>query len=305
MRLGDFEVLVVCENKILKETVIDGQTYLSALKGKEYHVQVNAYPDEKGAFEFKFLRVGLFIDGIDVGYWKRLDLSSKGYSTTPVSAIFWGFKENTDTLRSFVFAETTVVEDDSMTTPARVANLGTIRLVFHDAFLTSGTYDNISGVSLNISDANVSESKKFWKRASLTTLPGGKIESGKESFMPLQRWQNVSQQPFLVYNFNYHTSELVTSIELIKATQVGVKRNLPDSPSSGSKKQSNFIDLSGEKDVSDLQTNGHENISAVVAEEVIINDADVHYIEVEKIIPIVDITDETIEPQWGVIITKK
>src|SRR5690242_10677228 len=106
MKIGQFEVLVLCVNDagtetVLSEKVVDGTLFAVAEPGKEYFVKVNVHRDLEGNFTFKYVRIGLFVDGYDVQYWKRLDMSDQSTipSDQPSHTKFWGFKENTADLK--------------------------------------------------------------------------------------------------------------------------------------------------------------------------------------------------------------
>ena len=74
MRIGCYEVIVTSENDVACEQVVVGDDhYVIANPGKEFCVRVIVHRNEQGEFPFPHFRVGLFVDGIDVNYWKRID----------------------------------------------------------------------------------------------------------------------------------------------------------------------------------------------------------------------------------------
>ena len=152
MRIGRYEVVLVrVDANVTKgsssssvqqhqqgshfdEMIVGNVLYALAEPGGEYAVRINVYRDEDGQFRPARIRIGLYIDGEDVNYWKRIDLSEEGLlpqdKFSPVSATFWGFKKNSDDMRSFVFSTPTVVSELS-DIPALIvpkAALGTIKV---------------------------------------------------------------------------------------------------------------------------------------------------------------------------------
>ncbi len=95
MRIGDFEVQLVDDQgkPLSTEREHEGKMYSDAIPGQEYSIKVNMYRNRSsGIFAYKYIRIGVFVDGVDVNYWKRFDLSNeKLWPTNPsecVSAIF-------------------------------------------------------------------------------------------------------------------------------------------------------------------------------------------------------------------------
>ena len=152
MRIGRYEVVLVrVDANVTKgsssssvqqhqqgshfdEMIVGNVLYALAEPGGEYAVRINVYRDEDGQFRPARIRIGLYIDGEDVNYWKRIDLSEESLlpqdKFSPVSATFWGFKKNSDDMRGFVFSTPTVVSELS-DIPALVvpkAALGTIKV---------------------------------------------------------------------------------------------------------------------------------------------------------------------------------
>jgi hypothetical protein len=70
---------------------------VKAIPNEEYSVKVNVYRNKDGNFPAPLLRIGLFVDGVDVHYWKRIDLTDNliltAHKKEPVSTRFWGFKQ--------------------------------------------------------------------------------------------------------------------------------------------------------------------------------------------------------------------
>jgi hypothetical protein len=83
MREGKFELVAASIDESFggirpfEERSISGNTYAVAIPGQEYCVKVNIYRDENGQFAPARLRIGLYVDGSDVQYWKRIDLTKE------------------------------------------------------------------------------------------------------------------------------------------------------------------------------------------------------------------------------------
>ena len=224
MREGKFELIAASIDKSFsdlkpfEERVINGSVYAVALPGQEYCVKVNIYRDEKGNFTPKRLRIGLYVDGNDVQYWKRIDLTKEHLLPTvasvPVSATFWGFKKNVTDIRSFQFAATKISEtaDDSSTSDS--GPLGQIHVVIYEAMVVGGTFQNKCGSHDIPIDRGISEGKKFWQQASLSTSGGRKLPLNLEQFDELEKWINVDQrEPLYTMTLNYHTGLTLDCIE--------------------------------------------------------------------------------------------
>ena len=127
MREGPFELKILMisgstntglDNSIINDTIVAPEYDINDLRyakvedGKAFAVQVIIHKTSENGFWFKkyhecppHIRIGLYVDGVDVQYWKRLDV--KETTATTMSSIFWGFKDNnnaTSGLRSFNFA---------------------------------------------------------------------------------------------------------------------------------------------------------------------------------------------------------
>lgn len=251
MRVGLFEVLLfegqddsTGQEKRFKEETIDykdasnavtTRSYIHAAPGVEYNVKVNIYRDRNGNFPYNQLRIGLYVDGNDVNYWKRIDFSEPSIlprdKRIPASSTFWGFKKNTEDLVSFVFATpsfTDLKEERNQNQP-----LGSIKVVIYEAQLVSegGVFHNKIAVDKGIAASSVNERKKFHQQASLTTKEGRKVHKEREKFDPLVRWVNKSTTPIQIMTLYYHTPSTISLLsnmascnaEITKA-QGGIKR---------------------------------------------------------------------------------
>jgi hypothetical protein len=185
MREGKFELVVGSTGNLLtfNERVINKKTYAIADAGEEYYVKVNIYRDQNGSFSPSRLRVGLFVDGIDVQYWKRIDLSEESIlpkdPNIPVSATFWGFKKNVTDMRSFIFAKlnepssssssrsiSSSGSSNSSATDGTSISIGSLHVVIYEAEVIGGTFENKNGFHEIPENRSISENKKFWQQVS-------------------------------------------------------------------------------------------------------------------------------------------
>jgi len=230
MREGCYEVLLVhgdgaheisFDEFILK----NGHIYASCEPGLEYTVKVNIYRDPRtGKFPTDYLRVGLYCDGMDVKYWKRLDMSNPDKLPHYVTAKFMGFKKSSQDLRAFVFS-TPAIDSHNQPAGGKIADkqLGQIKVVFHEATLIGGIFDNNTTVNeVPTAPDLISENKKFWEQASVTTTAGRKITNQKEVFVPLIRWANTSHDPCKALLLYYHSRQV---IEFLLSMQNNDNRN--------------------------------------------------------------------------------
>ena len=227
MRQGCFEVSLVDANGVVfdeRTLGVDRRCFVRAEPGKEYHVRINVYRNpDTGRFPVRYLRLGLYVDGCDVQYWKRLDLSNEavlpGNKLLPVSSCFWGFKKNVTELRSFIFA-TPIGEGGSkiqLSERSRAtvaAELGTIRVVAFEAVLVGGTYSNTHGEhevpgTAQLPGEGEGSCSKFWQQPSVSTAAGRRVEDSRERFRPLLRWQNSTAEPLQELVLHYHSAHML------------------------------------------------------------------------------------------------
>lgn len=299
MREGPYEVIVLDErDKPLAEIFLNNQWMIQAIPGAAYHVQVNIYRDTNGKFPAKYLRLGLFVDGDDVQYWKRLDFSDEKKlpkdRAVPISSVFWGFKKNTNEIRSFVFAPPASTahlgnqnsSSSSSSSAPENKDLGTIRLVVHDAIVTQGIFANNTGVhEVPTSDTKkVSEDKKFWKQASVVTTSGKRVTSEKEKFLPLERWENCSNIPIHSLTLQYHQEDV---IRLLRNPALQLKR-----------KRENELDddVLRKEQRRDDQDDEEETTQ-------LLNNKEVVEVVREREVPLLDLSSDN--PTWGTIRLKK
>jgi hypothetical protein len=226
MREGKFELIVASVNdsfaglRVINERCIGDHVYAVAVPGLEYCVKVNIYRDKNGLFTPPRLRIGLYVDGNDVQYWKRIDLTKVSLLPTaadePVSATFWGFKKNVADIRSFQFAatKTTSTAESSSSLQPDTKSVGQIRAVIYEAMVIGGTFENKNGIHEVPESLNIPEDVKFWQQASLTTNAGRKIPDKVEQFDPLEKWINVGplSDPLQEMTLFYHTEATLDCI---------------------------------------------------------------------------------------------
>lgn len=224
MRVNCYELLLVDEydNNICDEVIINHQHYarINYKSNLEFIVKVNVYKDMKtNQYPCKYIRVGLYIDGIDVAYWKRIDTTADNtisLSCNYITARFLGFKKNVNDIRSFLF---TIPRQDTSTksmNDEQSKPLGSIHVVFFEAQIEGGIYENNIGCSeVPNEDSHVlNADTKFFEQASLATVGGRSIESGKEPFRPLSRWSNTSTEPLFDMTLYYHSKDILNVIQL-------------------------------------------------------------------------------------------
>ena len=279
------------ENVLFDEKTVNGISYALADPGEEYCVKLNVYRRPDGNFAPSRLRVGLYVDGNDVQYWKRIDLSQEHLlptdMNTPVTATFWGFKKNVNDIRSFVFASPSVVSEPSqLTADIDAPHIGEIKVIIYEACVIGGTFENNTGVHELPSSHSISEGKKFWQQASLGTSAGRKLSSEQESFNPLERWSNLSDTPLHSMTLRYHTKSTIDCI-----SQIGVKHsfeigNSAVSNTSKRVKYEEIVDLISDDDSDEpLFLPSDEEQEQRVGDE----DTYIEEVKVPKAVPLLDL----------------
>jgi hypothetical protein len=301
MRDGQYEILLLGDNDVpFREEYINGQWTVIASPGKSYHIRVNVYRDSvTGEWPHPYLRLGLFVDGADVQYWKRLDLSNEKLLPRdwflPISSVFWGFKVNTTEIRSFVFSPT-ASSSSSSTLPITSRpssssvsdDQGTIRLVVHDARVTTGVFNNNVVTSQDrlpsvSSSSSLNQDSKFWKQPSVMTSGGRKIQNEKEKFIPLTRWENCTSEPMKIITLQYHSEDVIRYLKNPAAQQEKEREN--------------------EKKRKREEEEEAEVLRLRQLEEHTVNGGEVEEIVKEKEVPFLDLEEDT--PSWKVIKLKR
>eukprot|EP01031_Cornospumella_fuschlensis_P032139 gene32139-38875_t len=282
MRVGLYEILLMRENgEVFKEETINGNTFAVAESGAEYHVEVRVYCDRLGRFPADFLRFGLYVDGVDVQYWKRLDLSKQHGTFSPQPLKFWGFKKNVNELRSFVFARPAVAPSSSSSSSSAATNkpLGIVKLVIFEARIVGGVFNNLVGVHDIPLTHQVGDNEKVAKQASVATVAGGIVDAGKEKFIPnLNRWENVSTTPLATLELKYHT-ELALKLLRNGQSEQRVKRPLA---------------LAAVEEDATKKARNHTDDGEEIGFEIL---------QREKKLPILDLTEDN--PEWRTTVVRK
>lgn len=216
MRQGDFEILLLdSSNNLIEEKIVDNKIYGVGEPGSEYSVVVKMYRNTNGEFPVKSVRVGLYVDGVDVQYWKRLDTTDPSKTPAemnlPVTATFWGFKKSNNDIRAFVFTAPKTASNEYGDEPAVELNLGNIKAEIFECRPVGGVFDNKSGCYEVPYAHSVQEGQKFWKQASLGTT-GGRQLANIEKFSPLIRWENVTDKPCEVIHYQYHSAGVLMAL---------------------------------------------------------------------------------------------
>jgi hypothetical protein len=224
MRVGPFEVFVIDQDgHRLEETLIDNKQYAVASPGKEYIIKVQVYKNiETNSFPAENMRVGLYVDGQDVQYWKRLDTSLLPKESNCVNSIFHGYKKGKDDLRSFIFAKPRSVPGPSSgsssaaspyASAAPAPSHGTIQVVIFEAEQVQGIVQNVGGKYEVPGQHQINSEGKFYKQPSVTTI-GGRNITEAERFVPLLRWKNKTDTPLVTMDLFYHSPEMIQFLEL-------------------------------------------------------------------------------------------
>lgn len=329
MRSGNYDVSLIADSVVLDEMQVDGKTYVCSEPGKEYHVMISVYRDPvTKQFPCPYLRFGLYVDGIDVQYWKRLDLSNEhdlpSDPKVPVIVKFWGFKQNVSELRSFVFTTPSYDGDGTSTSSSSAAaaaphvqqNAGRLKIVIYEARVTTGDFNNQQAAKqIQPATTFAAGNVKLLDQASMVTSTGQRIANEKEVFAPLQRWANVSTEPLQTIELHYHSRSMLrilANLTAQKNAQAGILNSGDDSMGDRSSRKRSLVDiessspkdeavdgrgkerrLGAEFDPFTLNNGGGNNEGAV--------DADEDVVVVQKVIvaPLLDLTDDGDAPVWS------
>lgn len=220
MRVGQYEVLLMNTDLMhLPERTIAGSTYAIATEGSEYIVRVFVHRDVNGKFPAARMRVGLYVDGHDVQYWKRLDTTDAktDSSVSSISTTFWGFKKSSSEIHSFMFATPEPIS--SSTSTKSTSSVGKIEVVIYEAEVVGGINENTSKEYGVPTSQVVEGDKKFYMQASVGTTGGRKLEN-IEKFDPLLRWKNKYNHPMTSLILSYHTQDMLNIIEQIRQESI-------------------------------------------------------------------------------------
>jgi hypothetical protein len=302
MREGNFEVSLVVGSKIVEEEMIDGKMYAYSEPGQEYHVNIAVFRDRRtGQFPAKFLRFGLYVDGIDVQYWKRLDLSQESELPTdpsvPLCVKFWGFKQNISELKSFVFTSPSILDENASVSTATVQNqMGNIKVVIFEAKVTNGQFDNQQmAKQINTSTSVSVENVKLQNQTSMVTSTGNTVSHERESFIPLQRWGNVSTIPLQTITLCYHSRSMIEILSRLTAIQSSSIQNRKRSLSTSEGDDSSSAKSPRIETIDDLDP--PENSSTVL--ESSLYDGDIEVLKKARVVPLLDLSDEGNDPIWS------
>jgi hypothetical protein len=257
MRVEHYEVFLIDQDgHRLEEVLIDNKHYAIASPGKEYIVKVQVYKDShSNLFPAENMRVGIYVDGQDVQYWKRLDITLLPRESNCVNSVFHGFKKGKDDLRSFIFAKpksipqienisrTIVGSTDTTITPP--PSHGTIQVVIYEAEQIQGIISNVGGKYEVPGQHQVNSEGKFYKQPSVTTI-GGRNITEAEKFVPLLRWKNKTEIPLITMNLFYHSPEMIQFLKLFHQVRGG--GDMPSERSREKRKHEEIVDLTTEEE---------------------------------------------------------
>lgn len=300
VNFGLLNVSIVDENgRAYKERIINGQNFVIAELGQEYCVKVTISRDlQSNKFPAPLLRVGLFVDGQDVNYWKRLDVTSIKSSEKSISTLFWGFKKNNSDLNAFKF-EKPGLGKEAQVGAVDLMYMGKIRVIVFEALLTAGVFDNNSGTYSEVQRKAVSENKKFWEQASATTTSGRRIDETKEKFTPVNKWLNKTKTPLFDETISYHTSDVLDLLGLSVNTTAEQRSSSSNSSNSKDGKRPSET----KNDVNANKRACNETRGSSVEPHLSKSEPEVKYVPVVSEIPFLDLTSEDCEEErrWEII----
>lgn len=229
MREGFFEVLIYIPKtkSNLNEKEINHVPYCIAIPNEEYMIKVNIYRDKNTKkFPMKYARIGLYIDTVDVNYWKRLDMSDVAQDVDVVTATFIGFKKSDNELKAFMFGNTVQdhISESNKSDTGDVTGVGSIRVDIFEAEVHENNtiFNNLSGCHEVPSSSRMklnSEGTKFWQQPSVSTLSGRSLRN-QEQFLPVVKWVNKPHpitkkitDPLHVLTLKYHNELVLQTVE--------------------------------------------------------------------------------------------
>ena len=293
MKFGLYEVVLMNDvGEKFRERVIKGKSYVVAEPGREYCIKVLIHRDATGNFPVRLMRVGLFVDGIDVNYWKRLDCDCLGSSEPYICTTFWGFKKNATELKAFVFSQPGIRKEQSFKDITEKP-LGQLKVVVYEAVRSVGIFDNRSGNHDVPASSSISDGRKFWQQASAVTQGGRTIESSKEKFDPIPRWANKSFEPLNTIICEYHTNDMLDFLENFSEKTNSSNASVND-PVNSRYAIASSLSMKRELEV-DSNT---ESLSPKRRNDTEINPTqdDIKFLPVTKIVPLLDLTEEENAP---------
>jgi flagellar biosynthesis GTPase FlhF len=169
-------------------------------------------------------------------------------------------------------------------------DLGTIRLVVHDARVTTGVFTNSVLTSQDrlpssSSSSSLNQDSKFWKQPSVVTSGGRKIQNEKEKFIPLTRWENCSSEPMKIITLHYHSEDVIRYLKN-PAAQQEKEREKEKQKEKKRKREEEEAEMTRLRQMEEHHGNGE-------VEEII----------KEKEVPFLDLEEDT--PSWKVIKLKR
>ena len=236
MRSGVLELLVLDQDKNqFPESNVNDRNFIIAEDGKEYEVQVRVYRDENGKFPSERFRIGLYIDGYDVPYWKRVDLteSSPKDSDEYVTATFLGFKKNPSDLRSFKFSLPSLLSPNGNAEEKgdskSVSQLGSIKTVLYKCsvvensmFKNTGKFHEVPTSHCRFLNHRAESLVDIINKPSLVTKAGRAFDQNWDLYRPVKKWKRNSKSgPDLQIEAPYHTASVVKLIEKEAYSETG------------------------------------------------------------------------------------
>eukprot|EP01041_Mallomonas_annulata_P011289 gene11289-23623_t len=320
MKFGNYDILLLDNSRNISfpERTVAGKEYVVADPGREYSVNVIVRRDkESKLFPTRLLKIGLYVDGQDVNYWKRLALTNPDEQSA--ATIFWGFKTNSTDIRSFVFASPSVTTNATIDPNASKLPLGQIEVVLFEAIESEGIFQNKIQNNENNNIPSLNSDKKFWQLPSVTTSAGDRVNHTKEKFIPLPAWSNKSHFPFARFTVLYHTSAMLNLMGKFMQEEdlsAGVlsslgKRALETTSLSSDKRLNNTDSNTNNNHTSSSNNNNkssndiHNNNNSshnILNNGIEYFDSEVRFIPaVPKIVPYIDLSDDNTRAVWTTI----
>ena len=269
MRDRDIEVLVmqVGSNKsAFSEKTVNDVTYaLIPSAGCEYIVRIILHRNKYTQF-FPFedvpcqcLKVGLYIDGIDCGYYKRVSYSKAlPHHHSTVACEFTGFRTEGNRVRAFVVSNTIGSSDMNINESSTSNNVGNIKVTFNMAKATENVFENRS-TSREVPGASklVDNNQKYFKQAKYSTGAGRTLNM---SFTTTKQWVNINSLPDKTITMKYQKTDiiealaaaLITSSSSPSESATGVVKRVREEGSNNNSpsksKRAIMVDLTGEEE---------------------------------------------------------
>ena len=265
MRDRDVEVTVVradSDKLTFSEKTINSVTYaLVPSAGCEYLIRVTLHRNKyTRLFPFEdvpcqCIKIGLYIDGIDCGYYKRIAYSKSTFHNS-ISCEFTGFRKAGNNVQAFVLSNTVGTIDINTSSNSTSKNIGDIKVTLNMAIATDETYENKS-LAREVPGASklIDNNQKYFNQAKFSTGGGRVIPM---SFNKTTQWNNVNTVPDKTIIMKYQKTDIVEALAASlnsssssSSSGTGVFKRVRDTDESNSPskaKRAIMVDLTGEEE---------------------------------------------------------